>query len=129
MSFLGSDTQAQKNRTPFGIRFLETATRILLRVVVHLFSFDVQRTTDQLNKCHRGIVASAETTLQHTKITTRSLVVTGAQLIEELGYRCIATQARERETTICYRTILDERDQLLSDRTTVVRFLERRFDE
>src|SRR5690554_2358301 len=108
---------------------LRTTTKILLRVVVHLFSFDVQRTTDQLDECHRSIVASTETALQNTKVTTRTLAITGAQLIKQLGYRSIATQARERQTTICYRIILCERDQRLSYPTELFSFRERRFDQ
>src|SRR5690554_2956363 len=98
-------------------------------LVVYFFCFDVQRTAYQLNKCHWGIVASTEATLQNTKVTTRTLIVTGAKLIKQLGYRCVVAQAGKRQTTIRYRIYFGERDQRLRYTTKLFGFRQRCFNQ
>ena len=67
------------------LRFFMGLAKNLIFAFVHFFCFDVQRTTNQLYKCHGGIVAGTEATLQDTKVTTRTLVVTGTKLIERIA--------------------------------------------
>ena len=86
------EERAQKNREPHepGFFRLNEDFTLRLRPLLQLRCPEDGRPALQ---CHRGIVASTETALQNTKVTTRTLAVTGAQLIKQLGYRSIATQA------------------------------------
>ncbi|SIT36760.1 conserved hypothetical protein [Paraburkholderia ribeironis] len=93
------------------------------------FNFFNFRTVQQFDQCHRRVVADAEAELQHAQVAARTGSVTRAEHFEQLRDRITIAQAVERQTTICQRRLLAERNQRLDDLTEFFRLRQRGLDD
>ena len=73
------------------------------------------RTVQQLDQCHRRIVALTEAELQDTGVAARAGRETRAQFREQLGDHVAIAQAGECQTTVGNGVLLGQRDQRLDN--------------
>ena len=87
------------------------------------------RTIDQLDECHRGIVTGAIAALQDAQVTARTGGVARAELIEELADRFLGARARERQTAVRNGVLLGQGDQRLDMTTQFLGFRQGSLDD
>src|SRR5690349_8847032 len=84
-------------------------------VLLSSFYSTADRTINQLDVRHRGVVASAETALQDAQVAALTGGVTLAQVVEQLANSGLRTGTVEGQTAVSYAVFLGQGDQRLGN--------------
>ena len=96
---------------------------------LHFFGFHRFRAVEQLDERHGRVVANTETELQDTEVAARTVRETRTEHVEQLRDGVTIAQAVERQTTVCERRLLAERDEGLDNIAQLLRLRQRRLDD
>src|SRR5690625_191092 len=111
----GLKLTAKKTGSPRGAGFRIGLGRATRGSVLGGFLDD--RTVDQFDVGHGGVVAGAVTALQHTDVTARAFGITRTQLVEELADRLLGAGTAEGQAPVGDAVLLGQGNQRL-DMTT-----------
>src|SRR3569832_462868 len=132
MTAIENETQSNKKEKP-GITWLFRQTNkedkapylCLACIFYRLGGF---RTIHQLYKCHRRIIALAETHLQNAQIAAVTVCITRAEVCEQFHHDFSVTQARKGQALVRLCIGFSERENRLDDAAQFLGFRQSGFN-
>lgn len=104
-------------------------TNLFLLCLGSFYDFTADRTINQLDVRHGGVVASAETALQDAQVAARTVGVALAQVVEQLANGSFRTGTVESQATVGDAVFLGQGDQRLGNATQFLGLGQGGFDQ